>query len=503
MRLGGTFAILHTGTRGTGSGSFITDPNAHFPPPRGAIHQPSPIVWSSFLGGSSDEIGWSVAVNADDTVLVTGLTISSHFPTSPGAYDHKYSGIGDVFVTKLDKTGHEIIWSTLLGGSATNFDYGYSIAIDSAGNPAVTGYTWSDDFPTTSGAYDRTFNGLVDVFVTKLSASGNQLLWSTFLGGDDYDIGYSLAFDPQNRPVLTGRTLSQHFPTTTGAYDRNPHGEEDVFVTKFDENGASLMWSTYVGGFLFDVGQSVKVDASGRVVVLGYTASDDFPTTGGSFSQFYAGGLYDAFVFSLNPTGTTLLWSTYLGGTDYEYGNDLALDADGNAIVVGATASSDYPTTPGAYDESPNGGEDVFVSKVSHIDGSLTWSTVLGGSLGYLETAYGVAFDGKQIVVVGATTCSDFPTTPGAFDKRLRGANDVFLSRFSPDGKDLLFSTLLGGRGDDYANSVALDHAGNAVLTGVTGSFDFPTTLGAFDQTYNGGDQDAFVLKIARPGVQR
>jgi hypothetical protein len=497
----GTVVHLAPGT--LGSGWFATDPSPPRPRLRDTTHHPSPLVWSTFLGGTSDEIGWSIALDAQGDVLVTGLTISSKFPTTPGAYDRHYDGLGDVFVSKFDKTGRELLWSTLLGGTATNFDYGYAIALDAAGNPLVTGYTWSSDFPTTVGAYDRSFNGLVDAFVTKLSAKGDQLLWSTFLGGDDIDIGYSVAFDSQDRPVVTGRTLSSNFPTTPGAYDRNPHGEEDVFVTKLAADGSTLEWSTLVGGDFFDVGESVKLDANDRVIVLGYTASDDFPTTPGAFSRNFNGGLYDAFVFALNAGGDSLAWSTYLGGSDYEYGNDLAVDAAGDAVVVGSTASADFPTTPGAYDQSQNGGEDAFVSKVSHTNGSLVWSTVLGGSQGYLESAYGVALDGREIVVVGGTTASDFPTTLGAYDTKVRGMNDVFLSRLSTDGAHLLFSTLLGGLGDDFGNSVALDRGGNAFVTGVTGSPDFPTTPGAYQETYLGGDQDAFVLQIARPILQR
>jgi hypothetical protein len=318
------------------------------------------LLWSTFLGGSDSELGFSLVLDLSGNPIVVGPTKSSDFPTTLGSYDQTLNGLWDVFVTKLSALGDSLLWSTFLGGSY--YDCVYSLVLDPSGNPIVVGSTESSDFPTTPGAYDQTFNGLLDVFVTKLSALGDSLLWSTFVGGIYGDEGFSLVLDLSENPVVTGYTYSSNFPTTPGAYDQTLNGLWDVFVTKLSALGDSLLWSTFLGGSYYDRGYSLVLDPSGNPIVVGSTESSDFPTTPGAYDQTF-NGLWDVFVTKLSALGDSLLGSTFLGGSGYDYGQSLVVDPSGNPVVTGHTESSDFPTTPGAYDRTLNGYADVFVVK--------------------------------------------------------------------------------------------------------------------------------------------
>jgi hypothetical protein len=210
------------------------------------------------------------------------------------------------------------------------------------------------------------------------------------------------------------------------------------------------------------------------------------------------GGLYDGFACKLEADGSDLLWSTYVGGSGTDFANGLALDAGDDLVLVGETGSFDFPTTGSAYDDSFNGADDAYVTKLSGSDGTLLWSTFLGGTVPFYETAFGVDIDDLgRPVVVGTTPADDFPTTPGAYDTSHNGGQDVFISRLGSDGSALLGSTFLGGSGTDYAWFAGLGANGDVIVTGDTGSTDFPTTPGAYDTDYNGSDQDVWVARMA------
>lgn len=461
------------------------------------LNDPGRLVWSTFIGGSSDEIGWGTAVDSERNTIVVGLTISSQFPTTTGAYDESYNGFGDVCVSKFSAGGN-LVWSTLLGGSSAQFDYGYAVTIDEADQPIVTGYTFSSDFPTTPGAYDRTHHEASDVFVAKLSSEGNQLLWSTFLGGNAHDIGYSVALDSAGRPVVAGRTLSADFPVTAGVAQPFSAGEEDGFVSKLESDGSGLVWSTYFGAELYEGIEEVALDPEDQVAVVGFTASNFFPTTFGVEDESWNGGLYDGFAAQFTADGQAVAWSRYLGAGETDFATALALDTSGNFYIAGLTESADFPTTGGAYDQTWNGGgADAFVVKLAGANGDLEWGTFLGGSDGYYETAFGLGLltDGS-VVVAGSTPSFDFPTTTDAFDTTHNGASDVFLSRLSPGGDALLWSSVLGGTLDDYGYDLALAPGEEAIVTGSTASTNFPTSFAAYDRTYNGGDSDLFLSRL-------
>jgi len=455
------------------------------------------LVYSTYLGGGSDEEGYGIAVDISGNAYVTGRTISTDFPTTAGAFQTTRLGLADAFVTKLNSTGTGLLYSTYLGGS--HYEEGYGIAVDTSGNAYVTGYTSSGtDFPTTAGAFQTTYGGgPYDSFVTELNSTGTGLLYSTYLGGSFHDYGYGIALDASGDAYVTGATGSGDFPTTAGAFQTTNNGGFDAFVTKLNSTGTGLLYSTYLGGSgaagNADYGYSIAVDTSENACVTGRTNSTDFPTTPGAFQTTRLGAT-DAFVTKLNPTGTGLLYSTYLGGSVDDRGYGIAVDTSGNAYVTGWTRSTDFPTTPGAFQTTNLPEDDGFVTKLNSTGTDLVYSTYLGGNNN--DYGYSIALDASgRAYVTGYTTSSNFPTTPAAFQTTYGGGGDAFMTEFNPTGTGLLYSTYLGGGDTDSGNGIALDTSANAYVTGDTESSNFPTTAGAFQTTNNGG-YDVFVAKI-------
>ncbi|GIV42974.1 MAG: hypothetical protein KatS3mg035_0097 [Bacteroidia bacterium] len=254
----------------------------------------------------------------------------------------------------MNSTGTALIYSTYIGGS--DDDRGYSIAIDGSGNAYVTGRTASTDYDITAGAFQTTNGGNDDVFVTKLNSTGTALMYSTYLGGSDDDRGNSIAIDGSGNAYVTGGTASIDYDITAGAFRTTFGGFYDVFVTKLNSTGTALVYSTYIGGSSGEGGASIAIDGSGNAYVTGVTQSTNYDITAGAFQTTYGGGDFDAFVTKLNSTGTTLVYSTYIGGNDYDYGNSIAIDGSGNAYVTGVTASTDYDITAGAFQTTHGGG---------------------------------------------------------------------------------------------------------------------------------------------------
>src|SRR5882724_7807822 len=439
------------------------------------------LLYSTYLGGGGDDYGNDIAVDGTGSAYVTGYTTSADFPTTPGAFDT--TGSFDALVTKLNASGG-LVYSTYLGGGA--YDSASGVAVDGAGNAYLTGQTLSADFPTTPGAFDTTY-AQVDAFVTKLNPSGNALLYSTYLGGGGGpESGYRVAVDDGGIAYVVGFTGSFDFPTSPGAFDTTFNGPLDAFATKLDANGAALGYSTYLGGSGSggDEAHGVAVDGAGNAYVTGRTNSSDFPTTAGAFDTTYNGG-YDAFVTKLDASGAALLYSSFLGGGGRDYGDGIALDGAGNAYVTGSTASTDFPATAGAFDTAYNGGDyDSFVTRLDASGAALGYSTYLAGGGG--DHGADIALDGAgRAYVTGTTSSGDFPTTAGAFDTTL-GDYDSFVTRLDASGAAVGCSTYLGGSGGEEGHALAVDGAGSAYVTGLTTSADFPTTVGAFDTSWNG-----------------
>ncbi|MBX3165562.1 MAG: SBBP repeat-containing protein [Bacteroidetes bacterium] len=221
-----------------------------------------PLIYSTFIGNTANETGHSIAVDGSGNAYILGGTSSVAYPTSAGAYDQSHNGNGDIFVTKLNSTGTALIYSTFIGGS--NNDYGYGIVVDGSGNAYLTGYTYSGNFPTTVGAYDQTHNGVADVYVTKLNSTGTALIYSTYIGGSNEDFCVAIVLDGNDNAYITGSTLSGNFPTTAGAYDQTHNGgSSDAFVIKLNSTGTALIYSTFIGGNLYDAAQSIAIDGNG------------------------------------------------------------------------------------------------------------------------------------------------------------------------------------------------------------------------------------------------
>jgi hypothetical protein len=338
----------------------------------------SALLYSSYLGGSHNDFGDGIAVDAGGNAYLTGATSSADFPTTPVAFDTSFNSYIDAFVTKFNVGGSSLVYSTYLGGEPADpippeavGAFGFSIAVDAAGNAYVTGPTDSPNFPTTAGAFDTSFNGAVDTFVTKLDAAGASLAYSTYLGGSSEDYAQAIAVDSAGSAYVTGYT-SAEFPTTQGAFATTLRGSYDAFVAKIHSDG-TLLYSTYLGGLEVDLGFGIAVDASGNAYVTGQTRSPDFPTTPGAFdgnfndADAFAG---DAFVTKFNAAGSAILYSTYVGGTNSDFGEGIAVDAAGSVYITGHTLSSDFPTTPNAYDRTFNGTStgtiDAFVLKIGN-----------------------------------------------------------------------------------------------------------------------------------------
>ncbi|OHB69634.1 MAG: hypothetical protein A2W23_01090 [Planctomycetes bacterium RBG_16_43_13] len=322
------------------------------------------LLSSTFIGGGSEESARPVAIDSLGNVFVAGWTSSSDYPSTAGAYDITFNGNpGDVFVSKLNSDLTGLLASTFIGGNGK--EYARALGTDFSGNVFVAGWTSSSDYPATDSAYDTTFNGVWDVFVSKFNYGLTELLASTFIGGSTYESVPALAIDFSGNVFVTGWTSSPDYPTTAGAYDTTYNGGPgDIIVSKLNSNLTSLLSSTFIGGSNDEWGWTLAIDSSGNVFIAGLTLSSDYPTTAGAYDMTYNGGDYDVIVSRLNSDLTSLLLSTFIGGSSKESARALAIDSSGNVFVAGYTGSSDYPTTAGAYDMTYNGSIDIFVSKL-------------------------------------------------------------------------------------------------------------------------------------------
>jgi hypothetical protein len=475
----------------------------------------SPVLsYSTYLGGSGDDLPQRstnhTAVDGAGNVYVTGLTGSTDAAFQSLVHPLRaYGGGGDAFVAKFNPAlsgPASLVYFTYLGGSGG--DGGTGIAVDSAGNAYVTGYTNSpgSTFPT-KNAYQATFQGGYDAFFTKLDASGN-ILYSTYLGtsGTEGTSGSAVAVDGSGNAYVTANTDSSTFPTTPGAFQTTYGGAQDVFVAKINpalSGPGSLVDSTYLGGSGGESVNGIAVGSSGNVYVTGPTSSTNFPTLN-AFQPSLSGG-EDAFVAVLNPSLSQLVYASYLGGdggtrrdpSPYARGLGVAVDSSGNAYVTGDTTATNFPTTQGAFQTAAG---NTFVAKINPASsgrGSLVYSTYLGGS------AYpwgGIAVDGSGNAYVTGGTPTGFPITANAIETSLSNrAQAAFVTTLNATGSGLLFSTYLGGtgRGDSSEGAgIAVDNSGNIYVAGRTAG-DFPTTPGALQTTYADGGFDAFVAKIS------
>ncbi len=450
-----------------------------------------PLLYSTYIGGLATDWGLGIDIDPNNNTYVTGFTGSNNFPNTTGAFNNNLSGNTDIYVFKLNQTGTSLLYSTYIGGN--NDDTGWDISVDSVGNAYITGKTNSMNFPSTNGSFNNTLSGNYDAFAIKLNSSGSSLIFSTYLGGNNFDEGMGIKIDSNSNVYITGRTKSKNFPTTLNANDTTYNGNYDIFVLKLSFNGSTLIYSTFIGGSNIDQGYDIAVNSIGNAYVTGNTTSANFPITSGAFDTINNNS--DAFVIKLNINGSQLIYSTYLGGSSLDFGEAITIDLKGNAYVTGSTNSTDFPTTPSAYNTTNKNDFDIFISKLNSSGKSLIFSTYVGGDFSN-DVAPDITLDSSfNVYVTGVTYSSDFPTTKNAYDKTFNGLSDIFILILNSTGSYLNYSTYLGKDGYDEGLGIVLDFNHNIYVTGLTTSTKFPITTGTYDTSFNGGF-DTYVFKL-------
>ena len=458
------------------------------------------LIFSTYLGGAGDDTGSSVARDSTGNIYIAGSTTSTNFPTVGAAYANN-KGLTDVFVTKLNPAGTTIIYSTYIGGSG--IDRADGLAVDASGNAYVVGRAGdtSTDFPTTAGSLATTYRGGdFDGIVFKLNSAGNALVYSSFIGAEDNDSVEGIAVDASGNAYLTGGTRSVGFPTTVTAYQGNRSGDTDAFLAKLNPNGSALLYSTYLGGSGTDRGSGVAIDTSGHAYVAGYTSAPDFPTA--NEFQTSSGGSFDAFIAKIDPSASgvnSLVFSSYLGGLGDDKAYGIAIDSsDSNLYVAGQTSSNNFPLLNPAQ-ASFGGFFDAFVAQVT-TSGNKIYATYLGGSGDDRATGLAVNAAGEAYVT-GFTSSTNFPTV-SPLQIANGGGFDAFLTKINASGSVFVYSTYLGGSGNESnvstvtsTDPITLDASNNAYVTGYTASTNFPTVSPL--QSSSAGGQDVFLMKIS------
>ncbi len=456
--------------------------------------------YSTYVGGDSFDSVKSIAVDNSGYVYITGITGSTNFPTTTGAYDiGKGDGEYDIFVSKFSTTGKTLIYSSYIGGCCR--DYATSIAIDVGGYAYITGYTESEDFPVTDSYQTIYGGGKTDAIIIKLGTDGTSLEYSTFLGGCDDDYGMGIATDSDSNfcsdnegsAYVTGYTNGTDFPVSDTSYQSTNGGGIDAFVTKLSDDGSSLTYSTYFGGTLNDYGIAIAADCCGEASISGNTESSDFPTS--SAFQSANGGESDVFITKFSSTGDSLKFSSYLGGNSNETASSIimCMNCCGYTYVAGSTSSIDYPTILPFQNIYGGGYSDGFIAMITKT-GTLTYSTYFGG-VGR-DIINGIALDSsRNIFITGNTDSNNIPVL-NAFANNLSSTkNDAFISMLSQSGSNLLFSSYYGGTDHDIPSGIAIGCCGGIYLAGETESSDLPL-LNTFQSTFSGGERDGFVSKF-------
>ncbi len=441
------------------------------------------IVFSTYLGGRSEDRGYRVAVDPTGAVYVAGFTQSRNFPPR-----EVYLPRQDIFVAKFSPDGKTLIYAAFFPVETWEKDMTLGLAVDAKGAVYLAGTTFTRFFPVKNAVQEK-FGGRGDGFVLKLAPSGKALEYSTYLGGTGEDRCLALAVDACGAAYVAGRTESRDFPTKS-AFQKTPGGMSDGFVAKISSDGKSLIYSTYLGHNKDDRCAGLAVDASGAAVVAGWTDSRGFPLK--HALQGYGGGLSDAFVSKLAPNGKSLVFSSFLGGGAEDRATALALDRQGCAYIAGTTRG-DFPIK-GGVQANKNSWADGFVTKLA-VDGrSILYSTYLGGA-GEEEVGDIAVDSAGAAYVVGRTDGPGFPVKD-ALSSNLKGNFDGYLAVLGPGGKGLQFSTYLGGFLEDACWGVALGKNRAVYLTGQTNSLDFPVKS-PYQEKYR-NERDGFVMKLAQ-----
>ncbi|WP_371804287.1 SBBP repeat-containing protein [Candidatus Lokiarchaeum ossiferum] len=452
--------------------------------------------YSSYLGYSASDYIYEIQVDEAGYIYLSIQTTSPDFPTSNNAFDRTFNGGLDLGIIKLSPDGKNIVFATFIGGS--DDEGAMDMRVLPSGDIILVGYTHSNDFPVNSSAFDQTFNGNKDLFVTKLSADGTSLIYSTYIGGSQGDYYYGMDIDEHENVLLTGNTWSSNFPITGSAYDSSFGGVADCFITKLNATGENLIYSSFLGGSLSDSGRDIIATGNETLMLCGVSQTTTLPVTPGAFQQ-NIGGNADCFLTKINISSNTFEFLTYLGGEEDEKEElHISIDNYNNIWVTGTTYSSDFPTTNRAYNQTYGGLGDVFLSKFNANASTLLSSTFLGGK-GLEKVTELNAINSNNIFLTGYTQSSDFPASDHPYDGTLGGTQDGFVSIFSSNGNTLLNSTLIGGSENEIVTGLYLSDS-QLYLIGQTFSSDFPTTPLCNDSSL-AGDYDGFLMLFDHPFI--
>lgn len=483
------------------------------------------LAFSTFFGGSAGDMIRDVEADSRGNLYVAGTTRSPDFPTTPGAYDeHLDTSAGttrwgynsDIFVAKFSPTG-TLVWSTLVGGP--NSEEAYGLEVDGKGYVIVHG-RGAEGSPVTPGVYQPQFKGCgggdpgnphntgQNAYICKLAPDGSALVWASFFGIDH--LHRDLALDKNDDIYVTwgvrpGRNDPRHWGTwmdpawNAHAFQPKPLGADDGGVAKIASDGKRVIWATYLGGSDYDsIEGSIDVDSQGYVYVGLQTRSKDIPTTPGAFDRTYNGGV-DWYIAKLAPDGSRLVYGTYIGdeGDNWLNTHNLVVDSEGNCYSSTCAFSAAFPTTPGAVQRTCGGKVDWGLVKLSPT-GALLAGTLLGGAAG--DNPDGIRIDPQgNLVLFGQTGSADFPTSKNAFQPAKRSGNDAVIAKLSPDLDRILYSTFLGGSGDDNGRAGCFASDGSLIVAGMTSSSDWPTKNAWQDKLRDPSDALIARLSTAPP----
>jgi hypothetical protein len=454
-----------------------------------------PSNWATYYGGSNGDSGYGIATDASGNIIITGETYSSNAIATVGAHQIVQGVNSDAFTSKFNTNG-VIQWATYYGGSGA--DYGRGIAIDASANIIITGNTNSSNAITTSGAHQATFDSISDAFIAKFNTNGMRQ-WATYYGGSSSDYGSGITTDANGNIIIIGYTESSNAIATIGAHQTVFGGNTDGFIAKFNTNGVR-QWATYYGGSGNDYGMGIATDASGNIVVTGFTNSSTAITTGGVHQTVF-GGFNDAVIAKFNNNGIRQ-WATYYGGIGDDRGFGITTDVSGNIVVTGLTNSANAIATVGAHQIVYGDGQDAYIAKFNN-NGIRQWATYFGGSNDDIGRGIAIVTDGN-IIITGQTSSSNAITTVGAHQTIFGGGHtDAFIVKFNTNGIRQ-WGTYYGGANTDYPLGIVIDANGNIIITGSTFSPNAIATVGAHQTTFGGGTLlggDAFIAKFSAVGV--
>jgi gliding motility-associated-like protein len=460
---------------------------------------PNPeIEWATYYGGYNTDNGREITLDENENIYLAGWTSSLSAIATSGSFQDTLIGIRDAFLAKFDSNGVRL-WGTYFGGM--DEDWATSITYADS-NIYVAGGTKSTNGIATPGSFKDTLSGEIDPYIAKFDLNGFRQ-WATYYGGESLDWANAITHDKTGNIVFSGYTESFLGIATSGTHQDTlaqqfPGGGLDAFIAKFDKNGQRI-WGSYYGGTMYEESFGIACDKQNNIFITGATQSENGISTSGAVQDSFKGN-HDAFVAKFSPVGS-LLWGTYLGGSDYDYGYDVGIDIIEDVYVVGCTGSSSFPTTANVHQPVYNGDYDAFLIKFDNA-GTLVWSTFYGGSKS--DIAFNVAIDkNNNVYLTGGTKSDSAISTTGSFHQNYAGgiqSGDAMIAKFNPIGK-LMWATYYGGNQDDFGTDIEVSKSNNVYITGWTQSDTGIATSGSFQPFYSPGtgyltNDDAFLAKF-------